>query len=519
MQQWSPMEQPWNREMLSPFLEALLGDRRLLIVSNREPWIHSHRPGHDGLRIDRPTSGLVSALEPLALAAGGTWIAHGGGDADRLVVDEQDGIAVPPRDPRYRLRRLWLSDAQIEGYYHQLANRGLWPLCHQAFVMPEFEPEHWQVYRQVNACFAEAILEEAKEQEALVFLQDYHLALVPRLLRQARPDLTVAQFWHVPWPHPDLLRACPYSDELIEGLLGNDLIGFQTMRHCQHFLEAVEELQREGGRLPLPDHHVTRIGSFPISIDYEAWDSAAGLPATTKASEAWRQELALQDGPVGIGIDRLDYTKGLPQRLRAVDRLLEQQPRWRGSLRFLQLLAPPRDGIETCRRLRLELEQLVDQINERWREEAWAPLTLLQQQRQPHELLALHRLADFCVVSSLDDGMNLVAKEFVASRSDGDGVLILSRCTGSAAELEGALLVNPFSPQELALAMHNALVMEEPLRRRRMAHMRLQVQENNIYHWAATILAEAVQTRMGGAMQPVSPSASALDLSVAAGEN
>lgn len=495
MQQWSQSEQPWSREMLAPFLEALLAGRPLLIVSNREPWSHSHRAEGDSLRIERPASGLVSALEPLALAAGGTWIAHGAGDADRLVVDGRDGVAVPPRHPSYRLRRLWLNEAEVEGYYRQLSNRGLWPLCHQAFVMPEFEPEHWRMYRQVNERFAEAILEEAEGQDAVVFLQDYHLALVPRLLRLARPELTLAQFWHVPWPHPERLRACPYSAELIEGLLGNDLLGFQTVRHCHHFLEAVEQLQQEGGRQPLRDHHVSRIGSFPISIDYEAWSEAAGQPAALRAIGAWQEELAVQGCPLGIGIDRLDYTKGLPQRLRAVDHLLKQQPRWRGQFCFVQLLAPPRDGIDTYRDLRLELEQLVARINDRWRQGEWQPLRLLHQQRQPHELLALHRLADFCVVSSLDDGMNLVAKEFVASRCDGDGVLILSRCTGSAAELEGALLVNPFSPSELALAMDHALTMEEPLRRRRMAQMRSRVREHNVYHWGATILAEAVQSR------------------------
>lgn len=496
--------------MLGPFLGALLGGRPIVIVSNREPWIHRRAEDGGPPRVERPASGLVSALEPLAEASGGTWIAHGIGSADRLVVDGQDAVALPPGRPRYRLRRLWLSAEQVRGYSTHLANRGLWPLCHLAFVEPEFDPDHWRTYRQVNELFARAVLEETPAQGAMVFLQDFHLALVPSLLKRARPSLTVAQFWHVPWPPAEQLRACPYSGELIEGLLGNDLLGFQTGEHCRHFLEAVERFapadamprpRGAGGASPepevlvpsLPAGHVTRIGSFPISIDFDAWSGPAGQPEALEAMALWRRQLGLEDCPLGIGIDRLDYTKGLAQRLRAVDLLLERHPDWRGRLRFLQLVAPARDGIALYGSLRRDLEQLVARINRRWRQGSWYPLLFLQERRGPLELLALHRLAAFCLVSSLDDGMNLVAKEFVASRCDGDGVLILSRHAGSARELEGALLVNPFAVEELAEAMHGALTMEEPLRRARMARMRSQVREHNVYHWAATLLGEAAQ--------------------------
>lgn len=517
MGDWRELPPRWSRERLTSLLHNLFGDRPVVIASNREPWIHSLSEDGAGLVVHRPASGLVSALEPLAEASRGTWIAHGAGSGDQLVVDGHDAVAVPPQDPRYRLRRLWLQDGLIEGYYANLANRGLWPLCHLAFVAPEFDPDDWSAYRQVNALFAEAILEEtAGHDDALVFLQDFHLALVPQLLRQARPSLTLAQFWHVPWPHPDRLRACPYSAELIEGLLHNNLLGFQTQEHCQHFLAAVDGLRgrdgdgqrmaREPGlaSLLLRAGPMTHIGSFPISIDFDAWNAAATQPPVLNALEHWRGQLDLGEQRLGIGIDRLDYTKGLRQRLRAVDRLLELQPHWRGRLRFLQLLNPSRNGIDDYRLLGEEIERQVARINDRWRQGAWQPLQLLRRRCEAAELLALHRLADFCLVSSLEDGMNLVAKEFVACRCDGDGVLILSRYTGSARELgAGALLVNPFSLDDLALAMHTALTMEEPQRRWRMAQMRRQVCTHNIYHWAANILTEIAHSQPRKPAEPL----------------
>jgi trehalose-6-phosphate synthase len=303
MDAWDQGVQRWTRDNLAPYLQSVLAGRPLVIVSNREPWIHSLSPEGSGeVRVERPASGLVSALEPLAEAAGGTWIALGQGDGDRLVVDASDAVAVPPQAPRYRLRRLWLNEAQIDGYYRQVANQGLWPLCHLAYVAPEFDPAHWQTYRQVNALFAQTVLEETPEDGGVVFVQDYHLALMPRLIKRARPSLTVIQFWHVPWPSAEQMRSCPYADELIEGLLGNDLLGFQTNEHCHRFLDTVAQWPAppvvddcaSRGELPqpqwehreLPAGHRTRIGSFPISIDFEAWNAAAAKQEVTRAMAA-----------------------------------------------------------------------------------------------------------------------------------------------------------------------------------------------------------------------------------------
>jgi trehalose-6-phosphate synthase len=510
MDVWIERDQVWSRDSLAPYLQSLLAGRPLVIVSNREPWIHSLSPeSSDTVRVERPASGLVSALEPLAEATGGTWIALGQGSADRLVVDGGDSVTMPPESPRYRLRRLWLNQGQIDGYYREVSNRGLWPMCHLAYVAPRFEPRHWQTYRQVNALFARSILEETPQDGAVVFVQDYHLALVPKLIKLARPSLTVVQFWHIPWPPAEQVRSCPYADELIEGLLGNDVLGFQTDEHCQHFVDTLVQIRtlsnasdgksrhaywhpdEKAGEQPA--RHRTLIGSFPISIDFDAWSTAAGQPGVDTAIKALRQELDLDGQRLGIGIDRLDYTKGLLQRLDGLDHLFELHPEWVGQLLFLQVLAPSRQGIETYDQLRMDIERRVQEINERWRHDQWQPLQLQHQQHRPEQIQALHRLADFCVVSSIDDGMNLVAKEFVASRFDSDGVLILSRYAGCAKELTDALQVNPYARHEIAQAIHEALTMSQPIRRHRMVRMREQVRRHNIYRWSAELLGHVAQ--------------------------
>ena len=477
------MTPSWNRGRLQALIRQGLGDLPLILASNRQPWIHSSRNG--AVVAERPASGMVTALEPLAEASGGTWIAHGSGTADRRCVDAGDGVAVPPDQPRYRLRRIWLSDAECDGYYNNLANRGLWPLCHVAFVPPLCDPEHWHTYRLVNQRFAEAVLQEAGDGPALVFLQDFHLALVAPILRRANPLLTLVQFWHVPWPNLELLRTFPYADELVEGLLGNDLLGFQIPAHAANFHQAATQVGRGG--------HPTRVATYPISIDYDHWNQLAACPAVETAMGRWRQRLgSIQPDLLGVGMDRLDYTKGLPQRLRAVDQLLLQRPDLRGRFRFVQQLANSRSHICEYGALHAELEALAEEINRRWGDGHWQPLLLCSERCELTDLIALQRLGRFCLVSSLHDGMNLVAKEFVAARIDGDGVLILSRFAGSALELGGALQVNPFSEEELATAMAIALAMPQPERQRRMALMRSQVAEHNVYRWGGQILSDSI---------------------------
>jgi alpha,alpha-trehalose-phosphate synthase [UDP-forming] len=495
----------WNKDALQELIHSKLRDHRLILVANREPYVHRSSGGH--IECVPPVSGAVSALDPIMRACGGVWIAHGSGNADRRTADAQGHIRVPPDDPSYTLRRLWLTKEEEDGYYHGLANEGLWPLCHMVFTRPIFDPRHWATYRQVNEMFAQAVLEEADDEPAFVFIQDYHFGLLPRMLKESnRANLIVAQFWHIPWPSPEVFQAFPWKDELLDGMLGNDLLGFHLRYHCQNFLDTVDRTME--AKVDYENFEITRGGKttvvrpFPISIDFEEHEADAGAPAIDDEMEHWRQQLGLDTEVVGIGIDRIDYTKGIPERLRALDRFLEQNPTYREQLVFVQIGVPSRTHVRHYKLLADEIDDLVEEINWKWSTDSWRPIVYLKRQHSPREMMALHRLADFCIVSSLDDGMNLVAKEFVASRFDEDGVLILSRFTGAARELTHAVLVNPFAVDEVATAIHLALTMPEEERRKRMQKLRAVVAEHNIYRWAGKFLSALLKFEFAESPRP-----------------
>lgn len=485
----------WTMQSINEFIQSRLAQHRLIVVANREPYVHRYVEG----RVDcmPPVSGMVSALDPILRACGGTWIAHGSGNADRRAADANGRLGVPPGDPLYTLRRVWLTKSQEHGYYNSIANAGLWPLCHSVFARPVFEPQHWPVYRQVNALFAEAVLEEADDEPAFVFVQDFHFGLLSRMIKERNPNLIVAQFWHIPWPNPDVFQVFPWKEELLEGMLGNDLLGFQLRYHCRNFLDTVDRTIE--GKVDYERFEAIRGGKstlvrpFPISIDFEDHAELAASDAVEREMDRWRARLQLTDEmALGIGIDRIDYTKGIPERLRALDRLMDKEPTCRERVQFVQIGVPNRVHVAAYRRLDEEIDRLVDEINWRWSTDNWRPIVYIKRQHSPIEMMALHRLARFCIVSSLDDGMNLVAKEFVASRIDEDGVLILSRFTGAARELVAAQLVNPFAVDEIADSMIQAMEMPEDERRRRMQKMRAVVAEHNVYRWAGKLLSALV---------------------------
>jgi alpha,alpha-trehalose-phosphate synthase [UDP-forming] len=480
----------WTKDALQQLIRDRLGDHRFLVVSNREPYVHHYVDGR--IECEPPASGMVSALEPIMRACGGIWIANGSGNADRRTANEHGAIRVPPGDAAYTLQRVWLSKQQVEGYYNGLANEGLWPLCHMAFIRPIFEPKHWQIYRTVNELFANAVLKEVGDAPAFVFIQDYHLGLVARLLKERNPNLIVAQFWHIPWPTPLAFQTFPWRAELLHGLLGNDLLDFHLRSHCQNFLDTVD--REFEAKIDHEQFEITKGGKatvvrpFPISIDVDEHENLARSEAVERDMERWRENLALGNVQIGIGIDRIDYTKGIPERLRALDRFLEERPEYREKLVFVQVGVPSRTHVPQYKLLDDEVDNLIEEINWRWSTESWRPIVYVKRQCDPVQMMALHRLATFCIVSSLDDGMNLVAKEFVASRTDGDGTLILSRFAGAARELTGALQVNPFAVEEVAQAIEEALTMPEEERRKRMQKMRAAVADNNIYRWAGKLL-------------------------------
>ena len=485
----------WTRQLLHDLIATKMAGYKFIVVANREPFIH--RYVGDQIEVMKPASGLATAIDPIMDASGGTWIAHGSGDADRVVVDEFDRIQVPPEKPTYTLRRVWLTKEQEQGFYYGLANEGLWPLCHVTFTPPVFRPSDWEMYREVNQKYADAILQEAGGEPSFVFIQDYHFCLLPRMLKQANAKLIVAQFWHIPWPNREVFRVFPWKEELLDGLLGNDLLGFHVRYHCQNFLETVDRTIE--ARVDTDRSQITRSGlttsirEFPISIDFAEHAALAQSPEVDAKMVQWKSRLGSTAELLGVGIERLDYTKGIPQRLRAVDYLLEQHPELRKRFVYVQIAAPSRSHIPEYQKVEDEIDNLVHQINFRWQVGGWRPVVYLKEHHGPTDMMALHRLARFCMVSSLHDGMNLVAKEFVASRADNDGVLILSQFTGSARELHDALLVNPFAVHELAEAMYQAVLMSPEERSRRMQRMREHVERNNVYRWGGKLLSDLLK--------------------------
>ncbi len=485
-------------------LASALPDTEIIVVSNREPYIHNRKAGEIALQL--PASGLVAAIEPVMRACGGTWIAHGSGNADREVVDATDRIQVPPASPRYSLRRVWLSEEEQDGYYYGLANEGLWPLCHVVFVRPTFRDADWKQYRAVNARFAEAVVQEAKREDPIILVQDYHFALLPRMIRERLPEATIITFWHIPWPNPETFGIFPWKAEIIRGLLGSSILGFHTQAYCNHFIDTVgrfveSQLDREHASVVVAGGE-TFVRPYPISIDWPP-ASLAGQQSVAGCRASVRARLGLGwDVRLGLSIERFDYTKGIFDCLRAIEKFLAYNPEWLGRFVFLQVAAPTRRRIATYRDLEQEVRAAVCEINDRYGTENYQPVLLVVRHCEPGEVFELFRAADFCVVSSLHDGMNLVAKEFVAARDDELGILILSEFAGASRELSKALIVNPYDALAVADAISQALRMSEQEQRERMQLMRDVVRSRNVYRWAGKMLLDAAQLRQRRKIRP-----------------
>ncbi len=482
----------WNRESLQQAVADKIGGQKFIIVSNREPYIHVY--ADEGIRCITPASGMTVALDPVIRACGGTWIAAGLGDADRDVVDAQDHVAVPPGDPRYVLRRVWLSKEEEERFYYGYANEGLWPLCHIVHVRPVFREADWKIYQEVNARFAEAVIEELEGRPGFVFIQDYHFAILSRLIREKRPDVVTAQFWHIPWPNPEAFRVCPQATQILEGLLGNDILGFHIRYHCLNFMESVDRflesrIDAENSSI-IRHERETLVRDFPISIDFERIEKRSSSPEIERRKALIQSDHKLRNRQLVVGIDRMEYTKGIIERLDAVDRLLEKYPRFIGRFVFLQHGPLSRIHIRKYRDYNDEIYRRVVDINERWKTKDWQPVVLQKSHLPFDDVLAHYKAAHVVVVSSIHDGMNLVAKEFVAARADQRGVLLLSQFTGSARELARAILINPLDIEQFAEALREALEMPDEEQAERMSRMRDVVRENNVYRWASRIINE-----------------------------
>ena len=491
----------WTAERLRVSLRNRLQDQPLFVVSNREPYMHVYN-GNKMIKVLVPASGVVTALEPVLLACNGTWIANGSGSADREVVDAHDHLRVPPDRPSYTLRRVWLSEEEDKGYYYGFSNEGLWPLCHIAHTRPIFRPEDWLQYQRINQRFADAVLQEIADVDSPILLaQDYHLALVPKMVKDVRPDARVAIFWHIPWPNAEVFGICPWQRELIEGLLGADLIGFHIQSHCNNFLETVDralEALTEWDRFAVNRQgHVTRVRPYPISVAFpESPVPKADGANAGSLREALCDEMGIEATHLGIGVDRVDYTKGILERFRALERFFELNPGYQQRFTFVQIGAPSRTDIERYKNFLDEVSAEADRINTRFQTSRWQPIVFRKKHHSHEEIARFYQAASLCMVTSLHDGMNLVAKEFVASREDERGVLLLSTFAGAAHELSDALLVNPYDIAQLARAIHRALEMPEQEQAERMQRMRHTVRQHNVYRWAAHLLSDLTEIRI-----------------------
>ncbi|CAN5898659.1 trehalose-6-phosphate synthase [soil metagenome] len=490
----------WDPERLRALLRTQLRGDQVIVVSNREPYIHD-READGSIVVRRPASGLVTAVEPVMRACSGTWIAHGSGSADREVVDRYNRVGVPPGRDEYQLRRVWLTEEEEQGYYYGFANEGLWPLCHVAHVRPVFRESDWKAYRAVNQRFADAVVAEARGDDPIVLVQDYHFALLPAMIRAKLPRATILTFWHIPWPNPESFGICPWRREILEGLLGSTILGFHTSFHCKNFVETVDRflearIEHEHSTIRFHDKE-TLVESYPISIE---WPSDAVQAARAPIAECRRavfERFGLPESTcLAVGVDRFDYTKGILERLHAVERLLEKHPQWIGRFVFVQVAAPTRSSLEEYRSFQERIERVTERINERFGKRGYQPVHLLAKHHEHDAVTELFRAADICIVTSLHDGMNLVCKEFVAARDDERGVLILSRFAGAAREMTEALIVNPYHVEETADALHRAATMPEPEQRERMASLRMTVREFNVFRWAGRMLADAGRWRL-----------------------
>jgi len=503
-------ESPWTPERLRVHVQAELQGRPLLVVSNREPYMHVRQARQ--IRCVVPPGGLVTAMEPILRACPGTWLAHGAGAADRETADAHGRLRVPPETPLYTLRRVWLEKEEEAGYYYGFANEGLWPLCHIAHTRPIFRANDWACYSRVNAKFAEALFEEAGQTpNPCLLIQDYHFAPLPRLIKARRPDAQIALFWHIPWPNPEAFGICPWARELLHGMLGADLIGFQTQFRCNNFLATVDrmlESRIDWERSTVNQaEHTTWVKPFPISI---AWNQASGEVEQTGSSASALKDrvlrgLGLRVRWLGVGVDRLDYTKGILERFQAIERFLERYPAFREQLSVVELGAPSRILIARYHTLELELDAEAERINTRFQTRAWKPIVFLKKHHSHEEIAPFYRAADLCLVTSLHDGMNLVAKEFVAAREDLRGALILSQFAGASQELGGALIVNPYDIDQVANAIHDALTMDPEEQRARMLRMREMLQAHNVHRWAANLVTELARIHPIRAHQPTTP--------------
>jgi len=484
---------PWSKESLQKRIKNIIGDRLLIIASNREPYVHIHKEGK--IEYIRPVGGAVTALDPVMRACKGTWVAYGSGNADKEVVDTNNEIIVPPDDPQYKLRRIWLSKDEENGYYYGYSNKSIWPLFHMSYTRPNFDEVDWAYYKIVNQKFADTILDIVKDKKAFVWIHDYHLLLLGKMLKEKNDKILTSLFLHIPWPNPEAFRICPQKKEILEGMLANDLLGFHIRYHCRNFMETVNlelEARVDAEKTSVTyGGHEALVRAFPISVDFDEISQNAESTETDKLVKKLRDNLSIsKDLFVMVGLDRIDYTKGIIEKIQAVDRFFEKFPEYKEKVVFIQKGGLSRMHIEKYKELNDRLNSLVEEVNWKHSTEKWSPILFIRRHMNRKEIVALYKMSDACLVSPVHDGMNLVCKEFISTKNDLDGILLLSQFTGAARELGEAVFVNPYDKENFAIAIKDAIELNKTKKEKKMKRLRSVVKENNIYKWAGKFLEE-----------------------------
>lgn len=470
-------------------------------MANRGPASLNPATGSEG-----PSGGLQAALTPVMKACGGIWVSalEEGRTGPGRATPGDSGVSFP-----FEIKEVPIPGKVYDRFYNGFSNSSLWPLCHQSFVRPRFSFPDWSGYEKANVLMANAVAKSLTGRNDTVFIQDFHFCLLPKLLRDSHPDLDIAFFWHIPWPSAEVFSVCPWSEHILTGLSACDYLGFQIQQYCNNFIETMDRsmecfIDREQNAIVRKSTR-TLVRAHPISIDTRlagqylcpGWEVRAGK---------FMDEEGIPKVPLIVGIDRADYTKGIPEKLLAFESVLESVPSLKGRIHMVQVATPTRAGNPDFDTTLARIKQLTDRINATHGTPDWRPLTLIDRKLGHREVHYLYRLALACVVSSLHDGMNLVAKEFVASRSDGNGVLVLSKFTGSARELgHGALLFNPFDQASQSAALLTSIGMSLSEQQGRMAEMRAQVLEHNVFSWAANLLSQIRKSRGSRGMPHLTP--------------
>ncbi len=465
--------------------------RDLVIISNRLPLSFEKAP--DGtLRAKKSSGGLVTALEPLLREHGGIWIGSAGTEQDPRVREE---LAALSRQHHYRYEPIALSHEEHAKFYEGFSNEIIWPLFHDLQSRCNFDPSYWDFYLSVNARFADCASRVSKK-DSLIWINDYQLMQVAPILRKKSPKSRLVFFLHIPFPPPDIFEKLPWRRQVLEGLLAHTLVGMQTARDVRNFLSCLRaflpeiSIVRDQGEMRVVHSkgQSTKVGAFPISIDYADFNKASDADDVRRRSSALRAHVTKEMVTI-LGIDRLDYTKGIPERLKAFALFLRQHPELHRKTSLIQIVVPSRESIPGYQLLKAEIERLAAQVNGEFAEPGWVPVNYIHRALPRTELLALYRTSQVAFLTPLKDGMNLVAKEYVACRHDNDGVLILSEFAGAATELKvGALLVNPYDQSAVANALAQAVTMDGVEQRRRMTRLRNQVRKADLAAWLQCFL-------------------------------